>query len=217
MKLILLGSPGVGKGTYTQELVKDLNIVQISTGDIFRENIKSKTVLGQKVENYLSTGKLVPDELVIEIVRERLKEKDCQKGFILDGFPRTLRQAEALDKITKIDLVLNFKADHQVIIDRLSGRRICRSCKWIYHLKNSPTKIDGQCDKCEGETFHRPDDFPEAIQKRLSVYETETAPLIDYYKKKGLLREVVVNEEFSKYREEIMNRIHLALGLKNHL
>lgn len=206
----------MGKGTYTQELVKDLNIVHISTGDIFRENIKNKTSLGQKVENYLSAGKLVPDELVIEIARKRLNEKDCQKGFILDGFPRTIKQAEALDKITEIDVVLSFKADHQVIIERLSGRRVCKSCKWIYHIRNNPTKNDGQCDKCDGETFHRPDDFPEAIQKRLMVYENETALLIDYYKKKGLLREVVVNEEFAKYREQIMNRIHLALDLKNN-
>jgi len=214
MKLILLGSPGVGKGTYTQELVKDLGLVHISTGDIFRENIKNHTPLGKEVEEYLTSGKLVPDELVIQIVEDRLKHKDCQEGFILDGFPRTLAQAEALGNITKIDLVLNFKADLAVIIDRLSGRRVCKSCKWIYHVKNNPTKKQGVCDKCESETFHRPDDFPEAIQKRLAVYETETKPLIDYYQKKGLLREVTVNEDFVLHREKIMKRIHEAIGKK---
>jgi len=207
MKIVVLGSPGVGKGTYTQELVKGLNLIHVSTGDIFREKIKNQTELGKQVESYLSSGGLVPDELVIAVIKERLSREDCVKGFILDGFPRTVKQAEALGKITSIDLVLNFKADKEVIIDRLGGRRICRSCKWIYHVRNIVPKVEGKCDYCEGELYQRPDDVQEAIDKRLNTYEKETAPLIGYYREKGVLKEITINEEFGKYKDIIMERI----------
>jgi|SRR3989339_925566 len=207
MRIIVLGPPGVGKGTYTQELVKELGLIHISTGDIFRENIKNKTLLGKQVEGYLASGKLVPDEITTEIIKNRLNQKDCKKGFIIDGYPRTLAQAESLEKIVKIDLVLNFKADKEIIISRLSGRRVCKNCKWIYHIINIPPKKEGKCDRCPGELFHRPDDMPETISRRLETYEKETAPLIDYYKHKKILKEVTVNEEFGKYKEIIMDRI----------
>lgn len=212
MKLVVLGSPGVGKGTYAQELVKELKIPHVSSGVIFRENIEKKTRLGKKAEQYISAGRLVPDELTISLIERRLKEKECQEGFILDGFPRTIAQAEALGQMAKIDLVINFKADRAVIIDRLSGRRTCRSCNWIYHIKNIPSKVEGKCDHCGGELFQRPDDIPEAIETRLDTYEKETAPLVDYYRKKGILKEVIINEEFGKYREVIMERIKKVIN-----
>ncbi len=207
MKIIVLGSPGVGKGTYTQELVKVLNLTHLSTGDIFREHIKNQTELGKQVESYLSEGKLVPDQLTIELVEERLSQPDCAEGFILDGFPRTISQAEALDKITTLDLAINFKANQEVIITRLSGRRICKSCKWIYHTRLLKSKIEGKCDHCGGDIIQRPDDTPQAIEKRLAAYEKEAAPLIEYYQNKGILREITINEEFGKYGNIIMERI----------
>ncbi len=214
MKIIVLGSPGVGKGTYTQELVKELGLAHISSGDLFRDNIKNRTSLGIEAEKYINAGKLVPDDITIAMVEKRLKQKDCAKGYILDGFPRTVPQAEALDQITLIDMVLNFKADRGVIIDRLSGRRICKECKWIYHLRNLPQKKAGFCDKCNGEVIQRSDDNSVAINKRLDVYETETAQLINFYQKRKLLREIVVNEEFGKFGEIIMERIRKVIHSK---
>ncbi len=208
---MVLGAPGVGKGTYTQELVKELNLTHLSTGDIFRENIKNKTPLGQKVEQFLSAGKLVPDDVTIEVIKSRLTPQQCKKGFILDGFPRTTAQAEALDKITPLDVVINFRADEAVIIQRLSGRRICRSCKWIYHVVNLPPKKEGVCDYCGGEVYHRPDDTPATIKERLKIYEEETAPLINYYKKKKILKDILINEDIGSHREIIMKRIMTAL------
>jgi len=189
MNVILLGSPGVGKGTYAGHISKKLNIDWISTGDIFRENIKNQTELGKKADDYIKQGKLVPDELTIQMTLEELKKHD---NFMLDGFPRTVPQAESL-KDTKIDKVLNFVASEKTIIERLSGRRICRKCGAIFHIKNIPTKEDGICDNCSGETYQRDDDKPEAIKERLEVYKKKTEPLINYYKEKGLLVEVDAN------------------------
>ncbi len=214
MKLIVLGSPGVGKGTYTQELVKELDLVHISSGDLFRENIQNRTTLGIDAEKHINAGKLVPDNLTIAMVEKRLKQSDCAKGYILDGFPRTVPQAEALEKITAVDMVLNFKADRRVIIDRLSGRRICKECKWIYHITNLPQKKAGFCDRCNGEVIQRSDDNPTAINKRLDVYQKETAPLIEFYQKRKLLREIVVNEEFGKFGEVILERIRKVINSK---
>ncbi|MFH0701568.1 MAG: adenylate kinase [Candidatus Woesearchaeota archaeon] len=205
MRLLVLGSPGVGKGTYTQELVKLFDLQHISTGDIFRENIKNKTNLGKQVESCIAAGKLVSDDLTIALVRERLNAR--KDNFILDGFPRTIAQAEALDTMIKIDLVINFKAERNVIIDRLSGRRVCKSCGWIYHTKHLLPQVENKCDHCGEDLFHRPDDFPEAISKRLDTYEKETMPLIDYYTRKGVLKAVVVNEDFGSHKEMIMERI----------
>lgn len=207
MKIIALGSPGVGKGTYTTALVKVLGIIHISTGDLFRENLNDATKLGLKAKKYIGKGELVPDSITIEMVRERLSRSDVGNGFILDGFPRTIEQAEALAKMTDIDMVINFKADHKIILQRLSGRLICRGCGQIYHKVHIPSKVKGICDDCSGILYQRDDDKPEAVEKRLQVYEKQTAPLIDYYKNKCLLREITINEDFGKQRKEILDRI----------
>lgn len=214
MKIVVLGSPGVGKGTYIQALIKELNLVHISTGDLFRDNIKAKTELGKKAAEYISKGNLVPDEITIGMVKERLSQPDCRKGFILDGFPRTVGQAEALKDLAFLDVVLCFKADQEVILQRLGGRITCRNCGKIYHKLNLPPREEGICDACGGELYQRPDDVPEAIKNRLDVYEKQTAFLVDYYQKKKLLRELLINEDFSTHSREILERIRAALKLR---
>jgi len=190
MNIVLLGSPGVGKGTYAKRISKIYDIPQISTGDMFREAIKNKTRIGLLAKTYIDKGNLVPDDVTIKIVEQRLKKADCKNGFMLDGFPRTIAQAEALDKIVVIDKVLDFTASEQVIIDRLSGRRICRSCGAIYHIRNIIPKVKGVCDKCGGKVYQRYDDKPKAIKERFVVYKKQTEPLIEYYTKKGILRSI---------------------------
>lgn len=190
MKIILLGSPGVGKGTYAERISKIYNIPQISTGDMFRGAIKNKTEIGLKAKEYMDKGELVPDDVTIGIVDERLKQDDCKNGFMLDGFPRTIPQADALSDIVVIDKVLDFTASEEIIIDRLSGRRICKSCGAIFHIRNIIPKVEGVCDKCGGELYQRDDDKPEAVKKRLVVYKKQTEPLIEYYTKKGILRSI---------------------------
>lgn len=190
MNLVFLGPPGVGKGTIAKEIAKEKGIPQISTGDLLREAVKQGSELGKKAKTYMDSGKLVPDNLVINLLKNRISKDDCKKGFILDGFPRTVPQAEALAKEVKINRVLNFKALDKTIIQRLSGRRTCKSCNAIYHLINIPPKVEGICDKCGGELFQRDDDKPKAIKKRLEVYQQQTAPLIDYYNKKGNLADI---------------------------
>ena len=214
MKLVVLGSPGVGKGTYTQELVQKYNLLHISTGDLFRENLKSETELGVQAKSFMDAGQLVPDEVTIGMVKERLSRDDANDNFVLDGFPRTIAQAEALTDITPIDMAINFKADKDVILGRLGGRIICRKCGQIFHKQNIPPKQDGICDTCGGELYERDDDKPEAIEKRLVVYEEQTSPLIGFYTEKGLLREVTVNEDFGTHKEEIMNRIFKVIDEK---
>ena len=195
MRLVLLGPPGAGKGTHAQVLSKHWNIAHISTGDMLREALRAGTPLGLKAKSYMDKGGLVPDEVVIGIVGERLKKSDAQAGFILDGFPRTKEQAESLDPMLRelqmpLDLALYFKTSLAVIIRRLSGRRICAKCGRTYHMINFKPKVQGICDDCRGELMQRPDDREEAIENRLKVYEKQTAPLIDYYKKKNILAEV---------------------------
>ncbi len=182
MNIIALGAPGVGKGTYTGLMAETFRLPHISTGDMFRENIKGNTEIGIKAKEYMDKGFLVPDEIVIGMLKERIKKDDCKDGFILDGFPRTIPQADALKKIAKIDKVLNFVASEEVIIERLSGRRVCRKCGAIYHIKNVPPKKPGICDSCGGEIYQREDDKEEVIRSRLKEYEAKTAPLIEYYK-----------------------------------
>lgn len=189
MNLIFLGPPGVGKGTIAKEIVKKKGIPQISTGDLLREAVKEGAKLGKKAKRYMDAGKLVPDDLVINLLKERISKDDCKNGFILDGFPRTIPQAEALEEV-KIDKVLNFKALDETIIQRLSGRRTCKSCNAIFHIQNIPPKVKDICDKCGEELFQRDDDKPEAIKKRLEVYQKQTAPLIDFYKEKGILVDI---------------------------
>jgi len=210
MNIVLLGSPGVGKGTYAKRISKIYNIPQISTGDMFREAIKNKTEIGLKAKEYMDKGELVPDDVTIGIVEERLKKDDCKNGFMLDGFPRTIAQAEALDKIIVIDKVLDFTASDEVIIDRLSGRRVCRNCGAIYHIRNIVPKVEGVCDNCGGELYQRDDDKPESVKKRLDVYKKQTAPLIDYYKEKELLADIDANRPIEQV-DEIIADVRKAL------
>ncbi len=207
MKLLFLGSPGVGKGTYAQVLKEELHIPHISGGDLLRDEAKKGTELGKQVEKIMKVGGLVDDKLMLDIIKERITQKDCKNGFILDGFPRTTKQAEMLSEMTDISHVLNFKADDEVIIERLSGRIVCRQCQKIYHKKNLKPKVDGTCDNCEGEIYQREDDKPHAIKNRLEVYQQKTAPLIDHYKGKGLLIEVVINKPFEQVKDTFIGSI----------
>ncbi len=195
MNIIMLGAPGAGKGTFSAFLEERYNLPHIATGDIFRENIKNNTELGQQAKGYMDKGLLVPDELVVSLVADRLSKDDCKEGFILDGFPRTLVQAEALketlaDMGAQIDYALDFECPDDFIIERMGGRRICKGCGASYHLVNVPPKKEGICDVCGGELYQRDDDAPETVAKRLEVYHNETQPLIDYYKKEGVLKVV---------------------------
>ena len=185
MNIILLGAPGAGKGTEASKIVDTYKLPHISTGDIFRENIKNQTPIGLLAKSYIDKGALVPDEVTCKIVEERISREDCKNGYMLDGFPRTIAQAEALDKITKIDLVINIDVDFSLLLDRLCGRRVCKDCGETYHLK----RLNGElkCTRCGGELYQRKDDNPETVQSRLSVYNDQTAPLIEYYTNKGVI------------------------------
>ena len=210
MNIVLLGSPGVGKGTYAKKILGIYGIPQISTGDMFREAIKNKTEIGLKAKEYIDKGELVPDDVTIGIVEERLKQDDCKNGFMLDGFPRTIVQADALSGIIAIDKVLNFTASDEVIIDRLSGRRVCKNCGAIFHIRNIVPKVEGVCDNCGGELYQRDDDKPESVKKRLDVYKKQTAPLIDYYKEKNLLADIDANKPIEQV-DEIISDVRKAL------
>ncbi|MCR3954742.1 MAG: adenylate kinase [Gudongella sp.] len=195
MRLVLLGPPGAGKGTQASAIVEKYNIPHISTGDIFRANIKEGTALGQEAKAYMDKGLLVPDELVVSIVKDRLLKDDCKEGFLLDGFPRTVGQAEALDSELakmgiKLDRVININADPEILIERAVGRRICRECGATYHVKYNPPEVEGVCDKDGGELYQRDDDTEETVTTRINVYMEQTEPLIDYYKNQGLLMDV---------------------------
>jgi len=218
MKIVLLGPPGAGKGTQSVVLSKEYGIPHISTGDILREAVKSGTPLGVKAKTFMEKGELVPDEVVIGIVVERLKKPDTNKGFILDGFPRTLKQAVDLDSELKkagsgIDAVIYFATSAKVAISRLSGRRVCKTCGFNYHVKNIPPKKEGACDKCGGVLFQRPDDKEDTVIKRLEVYEDQTKPLVDYYAQKGMLEKVSGDldvEDLFKVLSKILARFKSA-------
>jgi adenylate kinase len=190
MKLVFLGPPGAGKGTLAALAKEAFGVVHISTGDIFRANIKNGTPLGLKVKAILDSGGLVPDETTIEIVKDRLAQADCKAGYLLDGFPRTVVQAEALAKFEKLDAVVNFVLKDEEIVARLSGRRVCKACGTGFHLTSLPPKKAGVCDKCGGELIQRKDDEPASIEERLKVYAANTQPLIDWYQQKGLLKDI---------------------------
>ena len=190
--IILMGPPGAGKGTLAKQLKSALDLVHISTGDMFRENIKAQTELGKLAQSYIDHGDLVPDQVTIEMLKARLAEKDCEKGFLLDGFPRTLPQAEALEKLSKeinrpIEVVVNLDCDNQELIRRISGRRVCKNCGAPYHVSTMKPKVDGVCDLCGGPLYQRADDNEEALKVRLDHYVKDTKPLLDFYRERGLL------------------------------
>jgi adenylate kinase len=213
MRAVLLGPPGAGKGTQAVKLVEKYGVPQISTGDIFRRNIKEGTELGKKAQEYMNAGELVPDELVVDLVKDRLMQEDCANGYLLDGFPRTIYQAEQLDKFLadrgqKLDAVINFEVGHDELITRLTGRRVCKKCGASYHIVNIPPQVEGVCDKCGGELEQRKDDTVETAENRISVYNESTAPLIGYYEKTGALK----NFNAEKDHEIVFNEIVAEIG-----
>ena len=213
MKIILMGPPGAGKGTQAEKLVKLYQIPHISTGDMFRKAQKDGTELGLKAKEYMEQGQLVPDEVTVGIVRERLADADCNDGLLLDGFPRTVQQADALDGILKdlgmvLDRVINIEVDKAFLVDRLTGRRVCRTCGATFHVVNKAPKVEGVCDKCGGELYQRNDDKIETVSNRLDVYAAQTAPLIEYYQSKGIMSSI----DGSKSMEDVLADIRSALG-----
>ena len=203
MNIILLGAPGAGKGTEASRIVDSYKLPHISTGDIFRENIKNETAIGLQAKSYIDQGLLVPDEVTCKIVEERISREDCKNGYMLDGFPRTIAQAEALDKITNLDLVINIDVDQGLLLDRLCGRRVCKDCGESYHI--SSLNGETNCSRCGGELYQRKDDNPETVQSRLDVYNAQTSPLIEYYTAKGLLFNVGGNVAPDAVFAEIAN------------
>lgn len=214
MKMIIIGPQGSGKGSYASRLSQIFGIPHISTGDICREESNAKTSLGKEIEKYMNVGKLVPDEIILQIVKKRLEKPDCKKGFIFDGFPRTIKQAEALGKITDIDIVLELDAPEWLLLKRLSNRRVCEKCEEIYNLLNVKPKKEGICDKCGGELIQRADETSAAIKERLVEYKENTEPLIGFYNKKGKLKKYFC-DKFESSPEENVNGILKVLGVKN--
>ena len=216
MNLVLLGLPGAGKGTQAEKIVEHYDIPHISTGDMFRAAIKEGTQLGLKAKSFMDQGNLVPDEVTIGIVRERLNKQDCENGFLLDGFPRTVAQAEALETITKelnkqIDYVINIDVDQSILMERLTGRRICKDCGATYHLVFNPPAKEGVCDKCGGELYQRADDNAETVSTRLSVNVKQSRPLLDFYQEKGYLRNINGNQDINIVFEDVRQ---LLAGVK---
>lgn len=204
MNLIFLGAPGAGKGTNAELIAKKYSLASISTGAILREAIKNETEMGKKAKAIIDDGKLVPDDTIIAIIKERLSNSDCEKGFILDGVPRTLVQARMIDELgIRIDKVINFEVSEDVVLERLSGRRVCADCGSTYHIKNVKSKTEGVCDRCGGRLIIRKDDQPETIKERMSVYEDMTKPLVDYYLKTGKLISINADKEIEKTSLEI--------------
>ena len=211
MNLILLGAPGAGKGTQAEILCKKLGIPSISTGNILRAAIKDGTPTGLKAKSYMDAGQLVPDEVIIGIVGERLSQSDCAEGCILDGVPRTIAQAEAIEKAgIRIDAVISIEISEEEILRRMSGRRVCEACGASYNVEAVPSKVEGICDNCGGKLIQREDDTPETVKARLEVYHKETEPLVDFYAKRGLLKSVEVADN----KEATNAKILAALGLK---
>lgn len=210
MNLLFMGPPGAGKGTQAEVIVNEFGIPHISTGDAFRLAIKQETPVGMKAKEYMDQGLLVPDDVTVGIVRERLQQPDCEKGFLLDGFPRTLSQAESLEELLqglgrKLDHVINLKVDRNKLLARLTGRRICKSCGATYHVIFNPPGQEGICDKCGGELYQRSDDNEESVGTRLDEYINKTAPLLKFYEEKGLLREVNGEQEIDMVSQEVIS------------
>jgi adenylate kinase len=207
--IILIGAQGAGKGTYAQLLKVDLNIPHVSTGDMFREAIKKETPVGLEAKKYIDQGQLVPDGVTIKLVEERLSRDDCKEGYLLDGFPRTLAQAEALDSITKITNVIVLDVTEDVVLQRIGGRIQCRKCSTIFHKTNLPPKVEGVCDACGGELYTREDDQPEAIKKRLATFHEQSGPLIKFYEDKGVVSHANANNPVPR---EVANEILKMVG-----
>ncbi|MEK6695336.1 MAG: adenylate kinase [Nitrospirota bacterium] len=215
MRLVFFGAPGVGKGTQAQRLAAQERIPQVSTGEILRESVKQGTPLGLQAKGFMESGKLVPDDVVIGLAREKLTSPECSRGYILDGFPRTVAQAEALDRTFQetgspgLDHVVSFDVPNDQIIKRLSGRRSCPTCQTVYHVDHDPPKLEGRCDKCGGALVQRVDDKPETVESRLKVFDQQTSPLVEYYQKRGLLRRVDSTGDIN----EVYRRLLKVLGL----
>lgn len=212
MNLIIMGPPGAGKGTQAAFLVQRFGIPHISTGDMFREALQQKTELGLKAKGYMDAGQLVPDEVTIGIIRDRLAQPDCEKGFLLDGFPRTVVQAEALRELLKklsrnLDAAINIEVSRPSLLARVAGRLVCRNCGTAYHAEYGPPKTAGICDKCQGEIYQRSDDAGPTVEKRLSVYDDQTAPLINYYEKQNLLRTILGEQEVQAVFADIVQSL----------
>ena len=208
MNIVFLGPPGAGKGTQAKILIERYGIPQISTGDMLREHRAKGTELGKQAQEYMDRGQLVPDEIILGMVKERLSQPDCERGFILDGFPRTVAQAEALDRILaemgkELNFALALIVPDELLVERLTGRRTCKNCGMMYHIKYKPPKVEGKCDVCGGQLYQRADDNEETVRNRLKVYHEQTAPLIEYYKNKGILKEI----DGSKSIEEITQQL----------
>lgn len=212
MRIVLLGPPGAGKGTQAGRIKDDLGLVHISTGDIFRSNIKNETDLGKKVKAYMDKGQLVPDQLTIDMLFDRLEDDDTKEGYILDGFPRTIAQAEALKeglskKGQSLDYVVNIEVPSDVLVRRLSGRRVCPSCGQTYHIDANPPKEEGICDKCHSPIIQRDDDQEETVRNRIEVYENQTAPLIEFYEEEGLLKSFDGTKNIDEITEDILKAL----------
>ena len=215
MNIILMGLPGAGKGTQASEIVKKFPIPHISTGDMFRKAIKDETNLGKEAKSYMDRGELVPDEVTVGIVKERISEDDAKKGFLLDGFPRTIEQAEALNQIMSeldrdIDVVINIEVPEEELMNRLTGRRICEKCGTTYHLVFNPPKVDGICDIDGGKLYQREDDNPETVSNRLSVNVKQSKPILEYYNDKGVLKNIDGSKDIEKVTDDV-------IGILNHL
>ncbi len=217
MNLVFLGLPGAGKGTQAALLAEKYNIPHISTGDMFREAVKQETELGKKAKEYMEAGELVPDQVTIGIVRERLAQDDCRRGFILDGFPRTIAQAEALEEVLQelnreLDLALLIDAPEEELVERLTGRRVCQNCGATYHVKFDPPEVEGICDECGGKLEQRDDDKPATVKKRLEVNRKKTEKMIDFYSSRGILTEIDARGEIEDIQEKIIRLIEDGLN-----
>ena len=208
MFIILMGPPGAGKGTQAEKLTKEFALIHVSTGDIFRNAVKEGTEMGKKAKEYMDKGELVPDEIVLGIVKERLSKPDCKAGVLLDGFPRTIEQAEALDEVLEdlkmnIDAVINIDVSEEELIARLTGRRVCRNCGATYHIKFNPPKVRNICDHCSGELYQRSDDTIDTVKERLNIYNKQTLPMVDYYERKGMYKSADGSREIDQVFADI--------------